>query len=117
MSKLFYDHLVDLGELEKLVKKHVKSEESRHEIYKLIDEIVHHRVVGCILDRLPERHHREFLDQVHRRAYDEGILDYLRERVTEDVEEFIRREVYLLGTELLEMFVKPHEKVQGTNLH
>lgn len=116
MSKLFYDHLVDLSELEALVKKHVKDAEARREIYKLIDEIVHHRVVGCILDRLPAHHHKEFLNHVHARAHDEGVLDFIRERVTEDVEEFIKREVYLLGTELLAMFA-PHERVQRTDLH
>src|SRR3972149_6175670 len=100
MSKLFYDHLVDLSELEKLVKKHVKDEEARHEIYKLIDEILHHRVVGCILDRLPENHHKEFLTHVSEKGHDESILEYLQERITEDVEEFIKHEVYLVGTEL-----------------
>lgn len=115
MSKLFYDHLVDLSDLEKLVKKHVKDHEARDEIYNLVDEIVHHRIVGCILDRLPHNHHREFLDHVHKRAHDEGILDFLKQRVTEDVEEFIRREVYIVGTELLSMF--KDEKVQRTNLH
>ena len=104
MSKLFYDHLVVFSELEKLVKKHVQDAESRGEIYQLVDEIVHHKVVGCILDRLPEEAHHEFLDHVHKRPHDEGILKFIKERVTEDVEEFIRHEVHLLGTELLSMF-------------
>src|SRR3990167_751298 len=117
MSKLFYDHLVDMAELEKLVKKNVKDAEARNEIYGLIDEIVHHRVVGCILERLPEHHHKEFLDHVHSRAHDEGILDYVRERVVEDVEEFIKREVYLVGTELLAMFAQKNEELQRPDLH
>lgn len=116
MSKLFYDHLVDLSELERLVKKHVKDEAARHEIYQLVDEIVHHRVVGCILDKLPEHHHKEFLDHVHKRAHDESILEFLKERAVEDVEEFIRKEIYFLGTELVAMFA-PDEKVQRTDLH
>ena len=111
MSKLFYDHLIDFSELEKLVKKHVKDEESRHEIYQLIDEIVHHKVVGCILDRLPKDHHKEFLDHVHKHAHDEGIIDYLKERLSEDVEEFVRHEVYALGTELLSMFEQKNSKI------
>lgn len=117
MSKLFYDHLVDFSELEKLVKKHVKDADARYEIYHLVDEIAHHRVVGCILDKLPAHHHKEFLDHVAEHPHDHSILEYLRERVSEDVEEFIRHEIYALGTELLEMFDKPNEKLQGTNLH
>jgi len=117
MSKLFYDHLVDLSELEKLVKKHVKDADSRQEIYNLVDEIVHHRVVGCILERLPEHHHKEFLDHVAGRPHDHSILEYVRERVSEDVEEFIRHEIYVLGTELLEIFGTRDEKLQRDNLH
>lgn len=111
MAKLFYDHLVDFSELEKLIKTHVKDEETKHEIYHLIDEITHHRVVGCILDRLPKDHHREFLDKVKARAHDESVLEYIRDKVAEDVEEFIRQEVYMLGTELLEMFSEGKKSV------
>ena len=113
MSKLFYDHLVDLNEIEGLVKKHVKDAEARAEIYKLIDEIVHHRVVGCILDKLPNDHHKEFLQHVAQRAHDESILDFIKERVAEDVEEFIKQEIYIVGREILEMF---DEGVQRHNL-
>ncbi len=104
MSKLFYDHLLDLSELEALIKKNVKDQEARGEIYRLIDEIVHHRVVGCILERLPGEHHKEFIDHVATRAHDETILDFIRERVSDDVEEFIKHEIYLVGREILEMF-------------
>lgn len=111
MSKLFYDHLVDFNQLEKLIKKHVKDEETRHEIYHLIDEIMHHRVVGCILDKLPKDHHREFLGHVKDRAHDKSVLEYLKERLAEDVEEFIRHEVYTLGTELVDLFAQKNSKV------
>lgn len=117
MSKIFYDHLVDYSELEKLIKKHVKTEEARHEIYGLIDEIIHHKVVGCILDRLPQEHHKEFLNHVKERAHDESLISYLGEHIAEDVEEFIRHEIHMLGTELLEMFADQDEKLQRGNLH
>lgn len=117
MSKLFYDHLVDLSDLEKLVKKHVKDEAARAEIYQLVDEIVHHKVVGCILDKLPHEYHKEFLDGIHKRPHDEKLLDFVRERVSEDVDEFVRREIYVLGTELLAMFATKDEKLQRSNLH
>lgn len=117
MSKLFYDHLVDFPKLEKLIKKHVKDAEARSEIYGLIDEITHHRVIGCILDRLPKSSHKEFLNHVSERAHDETLIDYLKERIVDDVESFIREEIYVLGTELLEIFAQKDEKVQGTRFH
>lgn len=104
MSKIFYDHLIDFGKLDKLIKTHVKNKEARDEIYRLVDEILHHRVLGCILDRLPKDSHREFLDSVKAKAHDESILEYIRSRVTEDVEEFIRQEIVALSRELIELF-------------
>ena len=101
MSKIFYDHLIDLTDVEKTVKKNVKNPEAREEIYSLIDEIVHHRVVGCILDNLPEHHHEEFIDHVTKRPHDEGILDFLRVRVVNDLETFLKEEVLLLSSEIM----------------
>lgn len=106
MSKIFYDHLLDLSEVEKEIKKHVKDADERAEIYHLVDEIVHHRVVGCILDRLPESNHKEFLEKFSEKPHDAELIPYLGTRIADDVETFIREEVYLLGTELLQL-VKP----------
>ena len=108
MSKIFYDHLLDLSEVEKEIKKSVKDPDERAEIYHLVDEIVHHRIVGCILERLPEEHHKEFLTKLSDKPHDEGILVYLGERIAVDVAQFIREEAYLLGTELLQL-IRPGE--------
>src|SRR3989344_1848923 len=113
MSKIFYDHLIDLSDVEKAVKKNIKNPEAREEVYHLIDEIVHHRVVGCILDNLPEHHHEEFIDHVTKRPHDEGILDFLREKVVNDLETFLKEEVLLLSTELMALVsegTKPKKK-------
>ena len=68
MSKLFYDHLVDLSELEKLIKKHVKDAEARHEIYQLIDEavnnLIHQEAIGS-----ESRADGRKLDEVNKRKY------------------------------------------------
>jgi hypothetical protein len=97
-----------MHELETLVKKHIKKESDRIAIYNQIDEIVHHRVIGCILDRLPKEHHKEFLTKLTETPHDRSLLAYLVERIGTDVEEFIRAEAYLLGHELLEL-IKPVE--------
>jgi hypothetical protein len=108
MSTIFYDHLLNMHELDALVKKHVKKESDRVEIYKQIDEIVHHRVIGCILDRLPKKDHKEFLTKLTEAPHDRSLIAYLFGRIGEDVEAFIRAEAYLLGHELLEL-IKPVE--------
>lgn len=106
MSHIFYDHLLDLSLVDKEIKKHIKDPDERAEIYSLVDEIVHHRVIGCILDKLPEPHHKEFLGKFSDKPHDLSLFKYLSERIPEDIETFVREEVYLLGTELLQL-IKP----------
>ena len=113
MSHIFYDNLLDLSEVEKYVKKHVKSEAERDEIYHLVDEIVHHRVVGCILDKLPTEHHKEFLEKFSEAPHDTALMEYLVSKVGSDISEFIRKEVYLLGTELLELIRPQLEETEN----
>ena len=105
MSKVFYDHLVDLEKVEKYIKKIAKTPEEREELYSLVDEILHHKMLGCVLDKLPSEHHEEFLTRFSEKPHDEGLLVFLGERIKEDVEEFIRREVRMLAGELL-LFVE-----------
>lgn len=101
MSKVFYDDIVDLAKVEKQIKKIAKSPEEREELYGLVDEIVHHKVLGCIMDKLPSEHHDEFLKELGKRPHDVGLIQYLSERIAGDVTEFIRAEVHKLTVELL----------------
>ena len=101
MSKIFYDDLVDLSKVEKKINKVARSEEEKHELWKTVDEIVHHRVMGCILRRLPREHHEDFLDKFRRRPHDEGLFEYLKEKIKDDIKFFIKEEALKLGYELL----------------
>ncbi|MBI3289872.1 hypothetical protein HYZ78_00575 [Candidatus Microgenomates bacterium] len=101
MSKIFYDHLIIIEDLEGVVKS--DSHEEREELHQLIDEMIHHRVLGCILDHLPRVHHEEFLEKFHEKPYDESLVNYLQEKTPQDVdiEEKIKEEVAKLKKELL----------------
>ena len=102
MSKLFFDSLLDLKEVDKEIKKIAKTSEEREELWGLIDEIIHHKVMGCILDYLPKENHQEFLEMFHTHPNDEEYLfEYLRKKVGQNIEELIRQEVGSLGTDLL----------------
>jgi len=103
MSKLFFDHLVNLEKIEKKIKKVARTPEEREEIFHLVDEIIHHRIVGCVLDKLPNKHHKGFRKKFVKRPYDDGIIHYLQEKISEDVEEFIKKEVDEIGKELMGM--------------
>jgi hypothetical protein len=103
MSKLFYDYLVELKEIDKQIKKVAKTSEEREELWGLVDEIVHHKVMGCILDKLPRVHHEEFLDLFHKSPHDEELLfTYLRKKVGDNIEDLIKQEIGVLSDELLE---------------
>ncbi|HJY98591.1 MAG TPA: hypothetical protein VJ227_02675 [Patescibacteria group bacterium] len=103
MSKLFFDRLVELKKIDKEIRRIAKTQEDREEIWALVDEIVHHRVMGCILDKLPREHHEEFLEIYHKSPHDEELLfGYLKEKAGPDIEDLIKQEVGGINTELLE---------------
>jgi len=103
MSKIFYDRLIVLEEIEAEVKKIAKTREEKEELWKEVDELVHHRVLGCILDKLPEKNHQEFLEKFHKAPYDEGLIPFLAERIGQDIEDFLKLEMGKLKTELLQL--------------
>lgn len=102
MSRIFYDHIVVLEEIDKEIKQIAETSEERDELWQLVDEIVHHRVLGCILDHLPHEHHEEFLTKLQERPYDIGIMTYLKKKIRENIEDLIKKEVEDLKQELME---------------
>jgi hypothetical protein len=103
MSKLFFDHLIELKEVDKEIRKVAKTHQEREELWVLVDEIVHHKVMGCILGKLSREHHEEFLDMFHKSPHDEElIISYLKHRIGDNVEELIKQEIGGLASELLD---------------
>lgn len=105
MSKIFYDHLIILEEIHLHIKKMTNSLEEKQELWNLIDEIIHHRVLEVILDKLPSKYHEEFLEKLHQTPYDDRHIDYLNEKVEEDIENVIINEISVLENEILKEIV------------
>jgi 3-dehydroquinate dehydratase len=102
MSKLFFDHLVEMKKIDKEIRKIAKTPEEREEIWALVDEMVHHKVMGCILDKLPRPHHEEFLEIYHKSPHDEELLfGYLKTKTGGDMKDSIKKEIDVLNEELL----------------
>lgn len=101
MSKIFYDHLIVLEDVESEIKKIAQTPEEREELWNIVDETIHHRVLGCILDQLPRHYHEEFLDKFHKAPYDEGLMEYLKVKVGKNIEEVISQEIGTLAYEIL----------------
>ena len=100
MSLIFYDHLIILDGLDRKIASHGSSDEERHELWHLIDEILHQKVLLAILGKLPHEHHTEFLERFHAAPHHHGHLKYLAERIKEDVEELIVNEAKQLANEI-----------------
>ena len=101
MSKLFYDHLIILSEVEAEVKVIAETEEERHELWQIVDETINNRVLELLLDKLAEEYHDEFLEKFHEAPHDETIFDYLKEKIDENIEGFIKEEIGNLAYAIL----------------
>lgn len=112
MSKIFYDHLLQFEKIDKQIKKVVKTKEERDELWAIVDEIIHHKAIGCVLDNLPRQNHEEFLELFHTSPHDEDLLfGYLNKKVGNNVEEILKQELGDLAVDLLKEFnTHPHKK-------
>jgi hypothetical protein len=102
MSKLFFDHLLALEEVEVIIKKNFSSKEEKEEHWKLVDEIIIHNALEKVFDNLPKENCGEFLEIFHKCPHDEVyIFKYLNSKTGKDMEEVLRRELKMMGTEIL----------------
>lgn len=101
MSKLFFDKYISLKKVEKYIAQVSDSIEEKQELWSLIDEIVHHRVLHCMLDELPKKHHKKFLMKLYDAPHDEDILNFLQEKISKDVKSFIELEIESIEHEIL----------------
>ena len=101
MSMIFYDKLVVISSLDKKIKKLTESSEERQEMWQMVEEIIHHKVLGCCLDNLPHEHHSAFLDMFHKAPHDQKLLKYLNEKSKKDMKKIIKEEIKKLTKDLL----------------
>lgn len=102
MSKLFFDDLIKFDKLEKKISELAHSPEEKQELWLLVDEALHHRIVSSILDELPPQHHDRFLYHLHQSPQSTKILDFLKENIQGNIEEIITRQADALMEDILE---------------
>lgn len=101
MSKLFFDHLIVLTEMEAHIKKSAATEEEKHELWEIVDEMVHHKVFDVILTHLHNRHHSEFLEKFHMSPHDDSLLDFISLKSKKDMAKIIKEELKNLEKEIV----------------
>ncbi len=93
MSKLFFDHLVILEEVDSEIKKIATSIEEKEEMWSLVDSMVHHKVFDSILSKLSKDDHQEFLELFHKSPHDETLIfNYLKNKIGQNIEEILKAE-------------------------
>ena len=104
MSKVFYDRLIILDELEREVNRTALSPSEKEELWQMIDEIIHHRVLGCVMDNLPSHHHHDFLTRFHDAPHNDALFVYLTEKTGKDAVKLLKGEIAAVADELLGEF-------------
>ena len=106
MSKIFYDHLIQFEVIETQIKKVSKNQEEKEELWRIVDDIVNHKALAFILDKLPIQDHSEFLERFHKAPQDSDLIAYLSGKIGENIEELLRQELGNVAYELLEEITK-----------
>jgi hypothetical protein len=101
MSRVFYDRLLELEVIDRYIGEVCETEEEKVELWNIVDEIIHHRVLGCVLDHLPKEHHEPFVQKFSNEPYNEELIIFINEKVELDIEEKIKEDIEKLQEELL----------------
>jgi len=101
MSKVYYDHLLDLKPVEKAIRKAARTHEEKLELWQVVDEIVQHKIMNCILDYLPKELHNEYLEKFYSAPDDEKLLDYLKKKIKKDINLIFKEAAVVLVLELI----------------
>lgn len=96
--------LINLTKLEKIIKKSSASAEEKEELWKIVDEIVHHKVVGCILDNLDKKHHQEFFNRFTKFSLNQEMINFLEEKADKEISSKIKKTIKDLEIEILKEF-------------
>ena len=111
MSKIFYDHLINIEEIVLELDGYELTFEEKDEFINLIDGTLHHHTLQVILDLLPQEHHQDFLDQFYQAPHDQNLITYLKEKITDEIEKRIEEKAVEIKKEIL-LEIKKTSKVK-----
>jgi len=97
----FFDHLFSLSEIETEINSVAETNEQKIELWGLVDEMVHYKVMETIFDNLGTKYHDEFIKQMQSSPHDKNILQFLKEKVGDNVEELLKQEIGNLAADIL----------------
>lgn len=101
MAILFYDHLVDKGEVLIVIESLEVPEDRKIHLKEMVDDILHHGILETVLQKLHPHHHDRFLKQMTEAPYDPKLLEYLKSHIDDQIEMEIESRSRSLITEIL----------------
>jgi hypothetical protein len=87
----FLDHLLSTDDLIADLDLHSLGSEDRQELLDLIDQIFHHHAMDTIFTHLPKSYHQEFISLLKVQAHNPDLLEYVKTKVTVDIETEIKK--------------------------
>lgn len=77
MSKIFFDHLIEVEEIKIYIDGIVEDHDEKEDLWNLIDEFINYNMISSILTALDEESHDEFVTMFLDKPYDLEITKYL----------------------------------------
>jgi len=100
LNKPFYHHFIRVEKIYIAVKKSGLRRNEEKEIWELVEETIHTRILNALLEKLPEGKHEEFLEKFSLRPDDTRLIDYFRQEAT-DIESHLEETFRSLEEEIL----------------
>jgi hypothetical protein len=88
-TKIFYDHLLLIEEIEITLATHQITREECEEILHIVDKAMHSEILHKILHHLPHPYHEKFLVHFHATPHDKSLMTFLKEHTIVDIEKEI----------------------------
>jgi len=101
MSKLFWEPLVEIEEIELKIDEHGLVKEQKLHLLEITHQTYGIKIVDIVLSHLPKEKHKPFLDKYADKSHHPNLLDWLKEEV-EDIEEKIKELTGKVKKEILD---------------
>lgn len=105
MKRVFWDHLIEIEEIEIKIDEHGLEKEEKLQLLKTIHQTFDAKILEEVLSHLPKEKHTTFLDKFAQKPHHPNVLEFLKEEI-EDIDEKISKLAKKLKKEILEELAK-----------
>lgn len=104
MSKIFFDHYVEIEDIKIFIDEVAQTHEEKEDLWNLVDEYINHKIISSILTKLDDQSQEEFLKMFFDKPYDSGIISYLDSKLGVAVGDVINLKIEEIKNDLKGIF-------------